>query len=164
MMLGGIAWQGYNLRLSQSRQLQQEAKLQQEHDRGNNIILSAPVAIIMCNRERNITVFNEAAEQLFGWPAKEMLGQPVDRLVTANYLANHARTFGAATDRLDAAPEDWQLTRHKLTGMAVHHDGHEFGIEIAIRGIKYGGQVEFIATCTPTEEVPMQSFAPRAQR
>jgi two-component system CheB/CheR fusion protein len=58
-------------------------------------------AIITQDQEGRVTSWNKGAEQLFGWSAAEMAGQPLDRLFTPEDLA-----AGAPADELRRARED----------------------------------------------------------
>jgi PAS domain S-box-containing protein len=52
---------------------------------------SAMDAIITVDQEQKIVLFNRAAESIFGWPRKEMLGQPLERLIPQRFREEHAR-------------------------------------------------------------------------
>ncbi|WP_296356935.1 PAS domain-containing sensor histidine kinase [Ramlibacter sp.] len=59
---------------------------------------SAMDAIISVDAGQNIVLYNRAAEKIFGYPAAEMRGQPLQRLLPERYQAGHAehvRRFGA---------------------------------------------------------------------
>src|SRR3954469_8747864 len=43
----------------------------------NTIILNSPLPIVALTAEGNITVWNPAAERLFGWTEAEVLGRPL---------------------------------------------------------------------------------------
>ncbi len=46
-------------------------------------------AIITMDGSHRIVLFNRAAEAIFGWPASEMLGKPLDQLLPARFRAAH---------------------------------------------------------------------------
>ncbi|AYQ29508.1 PAS domain S-box protein [Polaromonas sp. SP1] len=58
---------------------------------------SAMDAIITVDSEQNVILYNQAAEKIFGWPTREMLGQPLTRLIPQRHRAAHGdqvRRFG----------------------------------------------------------------------
>jgi len=68
------------------------------------IVHSAPDGIIAVDHEQRIVLFNPAAEQVFGYSAKEMLGQPLGRLLPDRFrhaYEGHIRGFALTnvTDR-----------------------------------------------------------------
>lgn len=54
-----------------------EAELGQTASRLNAVVLASPLATIGLSREGTVTVWNPAAEKLFGWTAAETIGQPL---------------------------------------------------------------------------------------
>lgn len=51
---------------------------------------SVPITVtVLADRTGRIQSWNETAEEWFGYSSAEMLGQSVDRLVPAEYLASH---------------------------------------------------------------------------
>ncbi|HVM48714.1 MAG TPA: PAS domain S-box protein [Candidatus Acidoferrum sp.] len=103
------------------------------------IIGSAMDAIISMDADQRITVFNQAAERMFGCPASEALGQPLDRFIPERYRQMHRRHvegFGrtGVTARSMGAFQP-------LSGLRA--DGEEFPIEASISHIELGTQKVF---------------------
>ena len=73
--------------ITESRVLAKER--QKLKDRLDTILATAPDALITCDRERRIVNFNSAAEELFGWSAKEAIGADVNKLVPAHFREEH---------------------------------------------------------------------------
>lgn len=99
------------------------------------IVASAMDAIISIDADHRIILFNVAAEQIFGWKATEMAGQPISRLIPTRFHhmhSAHIRAFertGTSTRRMGALGE--------LLG--VRANGEEFPIEASISQVEIAG-------------------------
>jgi PAS domain S-box-containing protein len=67
-----------------------EERLRQSEGRLAGIIGSAIDGIITVDEQQRILVLNAAAEKIFGYPASEMLDQPLDRFIPERFRAGHA--------------------------------------------------------------------------
>jgi PAS domain S-box-containing protein len=100
------------------------------------IIGSAMDAIISVDADQRVTVFNQAAEKMFGWPAAKAMGEPLDRFIPARFREMHRRhveEFGR-TGVTSRAMGDLQ----PLSGLRAN--GEEFPIEASISHIEISGQ------------------------
>lgn len=52
-----------------------EAELQETYQTLQALILSSPLAIVMLNPDETVKIWNPAAERIFGWTKKEVLGE-----------------------------------------------------------------------------------------
>jgi PAS domain S-box-containing protein len=117
----------------------QGSALQESEARFAGIINSATDGIITVDREQRIVLFNPAAEQMFGYRANELLGQPLDRLIPQRFQhahTKHVRTFGetgVSNRRMGALG----------TIFGQRADGTEFPIEASISQVETGGQKLF---------------------
>ncbi|WP_341904096.1 PAS domain-containing sensor histidine kinase [Polaromonas sp. YR568] len=50
---------------------------------------SAMDAIITVDSDQNVILYNKAAERIFGWPTRDMLGQPLTRLIPQRHQGAH---------------------------------------------------------------------------
>jgi PAS domain S-box-containing protein len=113
-----------------------EREVRESRARLFGVIGSAMDAIISVDAGQRITIFNEAAEKMFRCPAREALGQPLDRFIPARFREahrGHVAEFGrtGATSRAMG-------NLHPLSGLRT--DGEEFPIEASISHIEVGGQ------------------------
>lgn len=123
------------------------AKMQLTHDlevstsRFRSVVDAAYDAIVTIDQQHCITLFNRAAENLFGYTASEMLGQPITQLLPERYRANHSQyvhQFARSPVRSRQMDE-----RNRVYGQ--HRDGSLLPVEIAISKINVGGLIEFTA-------------------
>lgn len=101
------------------------------------VVEAAPNAMVLINREGQISMVNAATERLFGYKRSELLGQPVEILVPQNYRGHHAdlrlgffqhahssRPMGAGRDLF-----------------ARHKDGSNIPVEIGLNPIRMDGGI-----------------------
>src|SRR5262249_58573210 len=70
----------------------------QAEARLRGVIASATDAIITIDADQKITLFNAAAEATFGYPARELIRETLDRLIPARLRTGrpgHADAFGS---------------------------------------------------------------------
>jgi PAS domain S-box-containing protein len=92
------------------------------------IIRSSMEAIITIDEDQRIVMFNPMAERLFGCPASEALGAPLERFVPTRFRAAHAthvRQFGVT------GVSDRQMGGRRVLH-ALRANGDEFPIEASI--------------------------------
>lgn len=100
------------------------------------VFASALEAIISIDSEHRIVFFNPAAERMFGWPAAEAIGQPLERLIPERFRVMHqahVRKFAdsGATQRLMGVP---------LEVYGRRLNGEEFPVDAAISQGNCDGQ------------------------
>lgn len=115
-----------------------EQALRDSQSRLAGIIGSAWDAIITLDAEQRITVFNRAAEQVFGCSAAEAIGQRLDRFIPERFRQahrEHIHSFGctAVTNRAM-----YQAGTDALYGLRA--DGEEFPIEATISQLELSGR------------------------
>jgi PAS domain S-box-containing protein len=106
-----------------------------------SIIETAMDGIVTVDENQRVTLFNSAAERMFGCTAAEALGQPLDRFLPAHLRAAHAehiRAFAAS-----------DVTRRTMGQMGavrgVRASGEEFPIEASIAQSRAAGEKLFTA-------------------
>ena len=114
---------------------EREAKTRRESEEQFGIIVSsAPSAIVMVNDERDIELWNPAAEKLFGYRAEEAIGKKMQGLIVPErFHTDEQRGF----EKLRKTGEGLLLGK-VLELPALHKDGTEFIAEHAISAIRLG--------------------------
>jgi PAS domain S-box-containing protein len=128
---------------AESQSLAAETASQSERLAG--IISSAMDAIITVDESQRIQVFNRAAEQIFGCPVAEAIGQPLDKFIPERFHhahRQHIEGFGqtGVTNRSMSRPGDL---------LARRSDGQEFPIEATISQVEAGGE-SYLPSCCET--------------
>ncbi|WP_323047830.1 diguanylate cyclase [Paraburkholderia sp.] len=104
-------------------------------------------AIVTMDEQHNITLFNRAAENLFGYSSAEVLGQPVVTLLPEKFRAGHARKVQQFADSYQ--PVLRQATPPRMdesnSVYGQHRDGSVIPVEIAVSRIEFDGGAEFMA-------------------
>jgi PAS domain S-box-containing protein len=100
------------------------------------IIASATDAIITIDAEHRITMFNAAAESMFGCSAETIIGGTLDRFIPERFRATHAdhiRAFGAT------GVSSRQMGVERVLA-ALRASGEEFPMEARISQIEVSGE------------------------
>jgi two-component system cell cycle sensor histidine kinase/response regulator CckA len=118
----------------------------QRHDEGATIematILDAALdAVIRMDARGSVTGWNDRATDTFGWPASEAVGQPLASLIIP---PQHREAHRSGLDRFLASGTGPIIGR-RLEITAVHRDGREFPIELAVTALRPGDEWEFVA-------------------
>jgi PAS domain S-box-containing protein len=101
--------------------------IESEREYFRHLVTAAPTAVVAVDRNRRITVVNRKAEELFGYPRQELLGQPIECLVPERFRADHPRLaenyLRAPTTRMIGAKREL---------FARRKDGSEVPVEIGL--------------------------------
>ncbi len=116
-----------------------EAERRARETRLSNLLDIVADAIIMVDQDQRILVFNQGAEQIFGYRAQEVLGHPLDRLLPTRFTAAHRRHIHAFAAGPEAARRMGQ--RQKVFGQ--RKDGTEFPAEASIAKLTRNGHTIF---------------------
>jgi PAS domain S-box-containing protein len=107
-------------------QVRVERKLVESELRLASIIGTTLDAIVMCDDQDRVVLFNRSAEEMFGYTAAQALNQPLDRFVPGLNLSARPREGaggGVGTMRV----------RREVTG--VRHDGSRLPIEVSVSDV-----------------------------
>ena len=138
----------------------QQALLTSDH-RLAGIINSAMDGIITVDEQQNIILFNAAAEKVFGYPASEVMGQSLDRLIPARFRhghQQHVEEFGKT-----------QATKRRMGRLdaiyGVRSSGEEFPMEASISHVESDGHRFYTVILRDiTEKKRLEAQFLRAQR
>jgi PAS domain S-box-containing protein len=101
------------------------------------IIASATDAIVTVDEQRRITLFNRAAERMFGLGATEAHGQPLDRFVPELFRGSPV----PSSEKTERRGTPVELARSSMTPtVARRADGTEFPMEASISPITLEGR------------------------
>lgn len=127
-----LAWWGYRGLQANDRAARRELEVlrgmaRASDNRAASIIGSAMDAVVVTDAARQIVIFNAAAEQLFGYPAVDIVGRSIDVLLPERFRAGHESDMNrfaqtGNTNRRMGAGEVW----------ARHADGHDIPVEVSI--------------------------------
>ncbi len=96
--------------------------------------------VVVIDQEQRILLFNRAAEDMFGYPREEILGQPLDWLLPerlAEIHRKHIQSFRSSSENVRH-----MALRREIAGR--RKDGSEFPAEASIAKIKRGEAVYFM--------------------
>lgn len=127
--------------IAKRRQEKAENELRENENKLRAVIHSAMDAIITINDGGKITEWNPRAEETFGWTQEEVLGKSL----TENIIPNqHRQAHSQGMDRYMATGKGPVLNQ-RIEITAMHKDGREFPIELAIIPIESKGVKSFTA-------------------
>jgi PAS domain S-box-containing protein len=115
------------------------------------ILASAPDAILTVDSDQRITMFNAAAERLFGWPRDEILGRRVDTLIPAGMRDEHAGLAGGYLG--DPAARTGQMAVRARAVTAVRRDASTFPARVSLSRYVHRGRPVVAAITQDMSEI-----------
>lgn len=128
-----VCWDGLLLDVTDSREAAQT--LRESEAMLAAVIDSASDAILICDAQERVRLFNPAAEQIFGYAAKDMRGASVSRLLPAGLQSAQDRARASAEAPGSAAR---RLGLGRVQG--VHADGSTRELEASVSHVAVHGQ------------------------
>jgi len=125
----------------ETRRNDAEYALRERMRRDRSLLDVALDAIVDMNESGTITDWNAQAVTLFGWSHAEALGRPLHETIIPPSLRSAHRS-GVA--RFLATGESTILNR-RIEITALHRDGREFPVELAVAALREGGRHSFRA-------------------
>ena len=121
---------------------QAEAGLQDTRMQLEGIFNTTMDAILTMDEEQKIIIFNPAAEQMFGCPASEAIGQTLDRFLPESARKEH-REYLRAFGQSNSTKRSMKTSSLALT--CLRSDGEAFPSEISISQLEIGGKKLYTA-------------------
>lgn len=104
-----------------------------------SILNLAPDGIVLVNEQQEIVVFNQGAEQIFGYLAHEVIGKPINILIPPNNM----QQYQAFLDGQDFW--NWLYGKQRREVVARRKNGEEFLAETSIAQLVQDGQTTYAA-------------------
>jgi PAS domain S-box-containing protein len=122
------------------RRKQAEGIIRASEQRFRAVAESATEPIVSANRRGDITYFNSAAQQAFGYSAREVLGKPLTILMPGALRDTHRQGLKRFLTTGEA-----RLIGRTAELPAMRSDGHEFPVELSLSTWKQGNEPFFTA-------------------
>lgn len=116
-------------------------QLQVSTSRFRSVVDAAYDAIVTIDQSQRITLFNHAAEKLFGYDQADMIDQPLEALLPEAYRKGH----GEYVHQFARSPVRSRQMDERNRVYGQHRDGTKIPVEIAISKINVDGLVEYTA-------------------
>jgi PAS domain S-box-containing protein len=113
-----------------------QAAVREGEARLEAIVRSAMDAIITTDEEQRVVVFNATAERMFGCPAAQAIGAPLERFIPPRLRTQHR----AHVDAFVRTGETSRRMGVQRALWALHADGTEFPIEASISHATVAGR------------------------
>ncbi len=104
-----------------------------------SVVETAMDAVISVNEKQEITLFNAAAERMFGCDVRAALGRPLDDFIPHRFRGAHARQVEA----FGKTGVSGRTMGHLGDLTALRADGREFPIEASISQARVDGELLF---------------------
>lgn len=98
-------------------------------------------AIVSIDESQNVILFNKGAEEIFGYTADEILGQPIELLIPERFRAPHKEHV----EEFARIESDDLIMHHQKSVFGRRKNGQEFPAESSIYMYRYGGEKAFTA-------------------
>ncbi|MFI5184878.1 MAG: nitrogen regulation protein NR(II), partial [Vicinamibacteria bacterium] len=117
-------------------------------------------AVISIDAERRITLFNPAAERMFGYPAREIEGQKVNVLMDEPYASEH----DAYVDRYERTGEAHAIGRIRIVS-GRRKSGETFPMELSVAKVALERTLRYVAVIRDvSDRVRLQGELLHAER
>jgi PAS domain S-box-containing protein len=148
--------QEQRLRLHERREieLQHRVRLSESEARMAEVVESAIDAIIMFDEAQQVTLFNAAAERVFGFSAKEAVGREIATFFPPEYRADFIDRVCASAPVARPGRSHVHVTPHLESALGVRSSGETFPIECSVSCLELAeGKVYTIIARDITERV-----------
>lgn len=116
-----------------------EMALRESEERTRLILDTALDAVVTLDEHGRIIGWNSQAEQMFGWSRQEIIGKPVvSTIIPPQYRDAHLQGI-----QRYLTSDVGEILNKRIEMSGVHHDGHEFPLELAITAVRSQGRTIF---------------------
>lgn len=123
-----------------SDRIRKEETIREREEQFRSVAETATDSIISVNDEGKIIFWNRAAEETFGYSAKEIEGSPVSLIIPARFREAHAQ--GISRLAAGGAP---RILGKTLEISAICKEGTEFPVELSLARWNSGEKIYFTA-------------------
>lgn len=124
-----------------TRRKREEEELRESRDRAQANLDAALDAIIEMDGKGMISGWNPRAAEIFGWKVEEAIGRRLsETIMPERFRAGHEEGL-----RHFLETGEGPILNRRIEVTALHRDGHEFPIELAVAPIRRRGSYRFIA-------------------
>ena len=99
----------------------------------------SPEAIIIASKEGRVVIFSAGAEAVFGYAAREIVGESIERLMPERFRANH----GVLVARFSVGSRDSVQMAQRAPIYGLRKDGVEIPIKASLARLVAGGETLF---------------------
>lgn len=118
--------------------------LRSSQQRFSGILSISAEAVISMGADQKITLFNRAAESIFGYSAAEILGEPMERLVPERFRKIHREHVA----RFARSRNDSLLMSDRSRVFGRRKDGSEFHMAASISKLSIAGDMVYTIICS----------------
>ncbi len=114
-----------------------EQQLRESEAKFSGIVSISTDAIISVDDQQRITIFNNGAEQIFGYSKEEIIGAPLSRLIPARQREDHLEQVKRFASSEATAR---RMGERRTTIAGLRKNGEEFSAEAAISRLQVGNK------------------------
>ncbi|MBP2046076.1 PAS domain S-box-containing protein [Methanobacterium aggregans] len=122
--------------------------LSESEEKFRSLVESASDAIILINKEGNITLWNESASNMFGFSENEIIGSPIERIIPEDYSKFHEGSL--------SYPINCEVEGKTFEGLGIKKNGETFSIDVSHTSWLMKGEPVF---CTIIRDVSRRKKA-----
>ena len=150
LLLVVIARMVEKLRAEIAERKRVEESLLASQARFAGILAISAEAIISTDADMRIALYNQSAENIFGFTAREALGQSINILIPGHFHAAHARHVAEFSE---SAKQSLHMSKPRHVS-GLRKDGTEFPMSASVSRLDLGGEKVFTIICSDiTQEV-----------
>ncbi|MGZ4877666.1 MAG: PAS domain-containing sensor histidine kinase [Candidatus Angelobacter sp.] len=143
LLLTSIVQAHHELTSENTERRRAEEALRASRARFAGILEISAAAVISTTGEQRITLFNHAAERMFGYKAIEAIGQPLDILIPKAFREMHRQHF----THFARSDQSSLLMSERRPVLGLRKDGIEFPMAASISKLELGADTTFTVLC-----------------